>query len=171
MARNREFFAFREGFVCKLGARTSQRAYSLHVSDGENTATRRELVEAFIPHSPLPVALGIEIESLEPDRALLVMPFKPELVTMGDVVHGGAISTLIDTAATVAAWATDEVVEAPGGSTVSLTVNLVAAARAADLQAEARVLRRGRRLCSCEISVTDPGERLIAHGIATYQLS
>ncbi len=67
------------------------------------------LVQAFIPHSPHAKALGISIEEIEADRAVLAMPFKEELVTMGDVVHGGAISTLIDTAATVAAWATDEV--------------------------------------------------------------
>ena len=47
----------------------------------------------------------------------------------------------------------------------------VAAAHAVDLGAEARIVRRGRRLSSCEIDVTDPDSKLIAHGIATYQLS
>jgi uncharacterized protein (TIGR00369 family) len=136
-----------------------------------NTATRLELVKAFIPHSPLPMELGITIESIEPDRAVLAMPFKPELVTIGEMVHGGAISTLIDTAATAAAWATDDVAETPGGSTVSLTVNFASAANAVDLSAEARVVKRGRRICSVEVHATDPDGRLIAHGIATYQLS
>ena len=141
------------------------------MSEPKNSATRMELVEAFIPHSPHAAALGISIASIEPDHATLEMPFKEELVTMGDVVHGGAISTLIDTAATVAAWATEEVPETPGGSTVSLSVNFVAAAQAVDLRAEARIVRRGRRLSSCEIDVTGPDGKLIAHGIATYQLS
>jgi uncharacterized protein (TIGR00369 family) len=132
--------------------------------------TRRQLVEAFIPHSPHAAALGIAIESIENDRAVLVMPFKPELATMGDVVHGGAISTLIDTAATVAAWAVDEVPESPAGATVSLSVNFSAAAHAADLRAEARVVRRGRQLSNIEVRATDPEGRLIAHGIATYKL-
>jgi len=89
---------------------------------------------------------------------------------MGDVVHGGAISTLIDTAATVAAWAVDEVPESPAGSTVSLTVNFASAARAVDLRAEARVIRRGRQLSNIEVHATDPDGKLIAHGIATYKL-
>lgn len=136
----------------------------------ENTQTRMELVEAFIPHSPHAAALGISIEEIEADRAVLAMPFKEDLVTMGDVVHGGAISTLIDTAATVAAWATDEVPDSPAGSTVALSVNFVAAARSADLRAEARVLRRGRQISSCEVRVLDLEGTLIAHGVATYRL-
>jgi uncharacterized protein (TIGR00369 family) len=98
------------------------------------------------------------------------MPFKRELATMGDIVHGGAISTLIDTAATVAAWAVDEVPESPAGSTVSLSVNFASAAQATDLRAEAVVLRRGRQLSSIEVRATDSESALVAHGIATYKL-
>jgi uncharacterized protein (TIGR00369 family) len=134
----------------------------------ENEQTRMKLVRAFIPNSPHAKALGIEIEQLRADRAVLLMPFKEELVTMGDVVHGGAISTLIDTAATVAAWATDEVPESPSGATVSLSINFISAARATDLRAEARVVRRGRKLSFCEIEARDPGGTLVASGIATY---
>lgn len=134
----------------------------------ENRQSRLELVRAFIPHSPHAKALGISIEEIEPDRAVLAMPFKEELVTMGDVVHGGAISTLIDTAATVSAWATDEVPESPSGATVALTVNFISAARAVDLRAESKVVKRGRRLSFCEIEARDPEGTLIANGIATY---
>jgi uncharacterized protein (TIGR00369 family) len=131
--------------------------------------TRRQLVEAFIPHSPHTAALGISIESIGDDHAVLTMPFKDELATFGDLVHGGAVSTLIDTAAMAAAWASDEVPENPIGSTVSLTVNFVSGARGVDLRAEARVFRRGRQLSSIEVHTTDPDGRPVAHGIATYR--
>ncbi|MGZ8676168.1 MAG: PaaI family thioesterase [Solirubrobacterales bacterium] len=134
----------------------------------ENEQTRMELVEAFIPHSPHAAALGISIEQIETDRAVLAMPFKPELVTIGDVVHGGAISTPIDTAATVAAWAIDEVPEAPSGATVALSVNFISAARAVDLRAEAKIVKRGRKLSFCQIEARDPERNLVANGIATY---
>ena len=134
----------------------------------EKQQTRIALVQAFIPHSPHAKALGITIEEIEADRAVLAMPFKEELVTMGDVVHGGAISTLIDTAATVAAWATDEVPESPSGATVALSINFISAARACDLRAEARVVRRGRKLSFCEVDARDPEGTLVANGIATY---
>ncbi len=134
----------------------------------EKQQTRIALVQAFIPHSPHARALGITIEEIEADRAVLAMPFKEELVTMGDVVHGGAISSLIDTAATAAAWATDEVPESPSGATVALSINFISAARACDLRAEARVVRRGRKLSFCEIDARDPEGTLVANGIATY---
>ena len=134
----------------------------------ENEQTRLELVKAFIPHSPHAKALGISIEDIDVDRAVLAMPFKEELVTMGDVVHGGAISTLIDTAATVAAWATEEVPESPSGATVSLSVNFISAARGCDLRAEGRVVRRGRKLAFCAVEAQDPNGTLIASAMATY---
>ena len=145
----------------------SRLTYSLHVSEAQ---TRKQLVEAFLPHSPHTAALGISIELIEDDRAVLVMPFKPELATIGDLIHGGAIATLIDTAAMVAAWATDEVPESAAGTTASLTVNFARGARGADLRAEARALRRGRQLCYIEVHATDPDGNLVAHGIATYKL-
>src|SRR4051812_23700717 len=70
-------------------------------------ATRSEIIRAFIPESPFVGVLGLRLERLEPDVAVLVLPFRPELATIGEVVHGGAISTLIDTAAMAAAWARD----------------------------------------------------------------
>ena len=100
---------------------------------------------------------------------MLELPFKPELATIGDVVHGGAIGALIDTAAMAAAWATDEVPENPAGATVSLSINFASAASGVDLQAAARVTKRGRRLSFCEVTVTDPDGSVVAHGIATYR--
>jgi acyl-coenzyme A thioesterase PaaI-like protein len=55
--------------------------------------TRREIIEAFIPNSPHTAQLGISVVSVGTDDAVLELPFKPELATMGEVVHGGAIAT------------------------------------------------------------------------------
>lgn len=131
--------------------------------------TRREIIEAFIPNSPHAAQLGIRLASIGSDEAVLELPFKPELATMGEVVHGGAIGALIDTAAMAAAWATGDVPESVAGSTVSLSVNFASAASGVDLRAKARVVKRGGRLSFCEVSVTDPGGTVVAHGIATYR--
>ena len=100
--------------------------------------SRREIIEQFIPNSPHAAALGIRVVSLGTDEAVLELPFKPELATIGEVVHGGAIGALIDTAAMAAAWSTDEVPENPAGSTVSLSVNFASAASGVDLRATRR---------------------------------
>ncbi len=131
--------------------------------------SRREIIQQFIPSSPHAAQLGIRLESIGTDEAVLALPFKPELATIGDLVHGGAIGALIDTAAMAAAWATDEVPENPAGSTVSLSINFASAASGADLRAHARVARRGGRLSFCEVTVTDPDDTVVAHGIATYR--
>ena len=129
-----------------------------------------EIIRAFIPESPFAAALGLRLESLEPDAAVLVLPFRPAVATIGEVVHGGAISTLADTAAMAAAWATDEVPPEVAGSTVSLTVNFVAAASGQDLRAAAVVRRRGGRLCFVDVDVTEPDGRLVAQAMAVYRL-
>ena len=131
--------------------------------------TRREIIEAFIPNSPHAAQLGIRLASIGTDEAVLELPYKAELATIGDVVHGGAIGALIDTAAMAAAWATDDVPENPAGSTVALSMNFAAAATGVDLRARARVAKRGGRLSFCEVSVTDPEGNMVAHGIATYR--
>jgi uncharacterized protein (TIGR00369 family) len=138
----------------------------LHVNQ---TPSRREIIQAFIPNSPHAAQLGIRLALIGTDEAVLELPFKPELATIGEVVHGGAIGALIDTAAMAAAWATDEVPESPSGSTVALSVNFAAAASGVDLRAESRVVKRGGRLSFCEVRVTDPDAKVVAHGIATYR--
>ena len=131
--------------------------------------TRREIIEAFIPASPLVGHLGIEVVSLEPDRARLRLPFRPELATMGDVVHGGAIAALLDTASMAAAWSDDTVPESLAGATVSMNVDFVAAARGVDLLADAIAVRRGRSLCFCEVTVSGPDGAVIAKGLAVHR--
>jgi uncharacterized protein (TIGR00369 family) len=132
-------------------------------------ATRREVVAQFIPHSPLARHLGIEIERLEPDVAVLGLPFAEHNVTIGGVIHGGAISALADTACMAAAWSDDE--EAgPGGSTISLSVDFAAPATETALHARADVYRRGRT-CFCTVAVTDDAGTVVASGLATYRFA
>ena len=91
-------------------------------------------------------------------------------MTVGDVVHGGAISSLVDTAATIAAWSGLESLDNARGTTISLTVTFVAAARGRDLVADARVVRRGKTICFCEVDVQDGEGTTIAQGLVTYKL-
>lgn len=94
-------------------------------------------------------------------------------MTIGDVVHGGAVSALIDTAAMAAAWSAIEFDgEPPRGTTVGLSVDFLAAARAQELLAEATVLRRGASLCFCEVKARGGADgTLVATGLVTYKLS
>lgn len=118
----------------------------------------------FLPSSPLVNQLGIELVELAPDRAELVLPFDPRLATVADIVHGGAIASLIDTAGMAATWSDEAEPESLSGSTVSMNVDYVAAARGRDLRATARVVRRGRRLCFTDVTAAEPAGRVVARG-------
>lgn len=130
----------------------------------------RELIRSFLEHSPFALVTGLEVRELDEGRAVLAMPFDERLTTAGQTVHGGAISTLVDTAATAAAWATTFEDTPKRWGTASLSVNFVRGAEGVDLVAEATVVRRGRSLSYCTVEARD--ERgVVATGIVAYALS
>jgi len=131
---------------------------------------RRELLEQFVPSSPFVRLLGIELAEVGTDRAVVRLPFREDLVTIADVVHGGALASLIDMAAVSAAWADDAEPQSMEGATVSLDVSYVAAARGKDLTAVGVVSKRGRSLVFVDVRVTEPDERLVATGSAVVAL-
>ena len=118
---------------------------------------------------PFQMLLGFRLDRVAPEFCRISLPFKSELRTAGDVVHGGVIATLIDSAGVIAAWSQADP-SATRGATADLSVSYLSAAHAVDLIAEARVLRRGRSLVFIEVDVTaSTGER-IAKGLVTYKL-
>jgi uncharacterized protein (TIGR00369 family) len=131
---------------------------------------RRELLTQFVPSSPFVRLLGIELVDVGTDRAVVRLPFREDLVTIADVVHGGALASLIDMAAVSAAWADDAEPTSMEGATVSLDVSYVAAARGKDLTAVGVVSKRGRTLVFVDVRVTEPDERLVATGSAVVAL-
>jgi uncharacterized protein (TIGR00369 family) len=85
-------------------------------------------------------------------------------------VHGGALASLIDTAAMVAAWSGAETPENLRGTTVALSITFLAPANGEDVVAEASVLRRGRNLAFVEVDVRTADGRGVAKGLVTYKL-
>jgi uncharacterized protein (TIGR00369 family) len=129
------------------------------------------LARGWLESSQFVSHLGIEVKEMERDRAVLSMPFTDALPTLGDVVHGGAISSLIDTAAAAAAWSGAEVPERPRASTVGITVDFLAPARGQGVIADARVVRRGGSgLCFCQVRAHTEDGTDVALALVTYQL-
>ena len=129
-----------------------------------------EVITQFLLHSPFALHLGMRLAEIEPDRARLVKPYRDELATVGDIVHGGALGALVDTAAMAASWSAHDTSGDLRGTTVGLSVDFVAAARGVEVTADARVIRRGKSLCFCDVDVTDANGALVAKGIVTYKL-
>jgi uncharacterized protein (TIGR00369 family) len=124
----------------------------------------------FIPACPLGAKLGIVAEVLDGDEVRLRMPFDPTNVTLGDMVHGGAIATLADMTVMAAAWSGAEVPDSLRGVTISISMQFLAPARATDLIGVGRVLRRGKTLVNCDVDVITPDGVAVAKAIATYKV-
>jgi uncharacterized protein (TIGR00369 family) len=132
--------------------------------------TAEEVLRVMEQYSPFNRLLGIQGESAAPGRIVMVLPVREEL--LGDprrpAIHGGVVSSLIDTVGGGAAWSMLE----PGHtvSTVDLRVDyLEPAGLGAPLRAEAEVLRAGNRVCHVRIQVTQDG-RKVAEGSAVYSI-
>lgn len=124
-----------------------------------------------ISMSPLGRLLGFELVDWAPERVVIRMPFRDDITTVGDLVHGGAISALADTTATAVAWSGVDPESPPRrGTTVTLTVDFMAGARGRDLLAEGTVARRGRTLCFCNVAVRNSEGELVAQARAVYKL-
>jgi len=129
-----------------------------------------EVIRQFLPTSPYVGHLGMRLVEMKPDMATLALPFSDALVTIGTVVHGGAIASLIDTCAMVAAWSGAEAPPNMRGTTVGITVTYLAPANHEDIQATATVLRRGRDLVYLDVEVRTASGTAVAKGLVTYKL-
>ncbi len=143
------------------------------MSNADNSAASNgggDFVRQFLPTSPFVDYLGMRLVAMQPDAATLAMPFDESLVTIGTVVHGGAIASLIDTTAMVAAWSGAALPEKLRGTTVGLTVTYLNAASSEDLEATAKVLQRGKNLVYLDVEVRGASGRLVAKGLVTYKI-
>jgi uncharacterized protein (TIGR00369 family) len=135
-----------------------------HQSPGE------ELMWALVPEQPFVGHLGAKLLDTGDGYALLQLPFRDELVTIGATVHGGAIASLIDNAAMVAAWAGADIPDNLRGTTVGLNISYLAPAEGEDVAATAEVVRRGRRLVIVTVDVHTATDTKVATALVTYQL-
>ena len=133
-------------------------------------AVPADLVRDLIVTSPYGKLLGATLEHIETDFVRVRLPFRSEIVTIGDMVHGGAISGLIDIAATAAAWTGASPSGTPRGTTVGFSVSFLAAGRGQDLVAGARVIRRGKTLSVIDVEVKDAAGESVARALVTYKL-
>jgi len=141
------------------------------MSTSDNTSqTRADIIRQFLPKSPYVGHLGIQLTDMQPDVATLTLPFADSLITIVTTMHRRSISSLIDTAAMFAAWSDTSVPDNLRGTTVSLTVTYLAPAEHEDIQAMARVLRRGHNLVYLDVEVQSVSGKSIARALVTYKL-
>lgn len=136
---------------------------------GKDQKLTREIVELArerMKKSNFPALLGFYIESLGPGRAVLSMEVKKRHKQIQDVVHGGVLAALADTAAAIAAYTV-----VPHGTeiaTIELKINYLSAVPGGKIRAEGKVLRAGRNFVITECEVFDVKGNLAAKALLTF---
>jgi uncharacterized protein (TIGR00369 family) len=123
-----------------------------------------------IERAPFCVLLGIKIESAANGEARVRMPFHLNLLNEGGPqapIHGGAIASLIDTAALTALLTAPDLQRT---ATIVLSINYMNAGVHSDLIASARLRKRGRRIASLSVEVADESGQLIADALVTFRI-
>lgn len=117
--------------------------------------------------------LGIEIDDQREGFLRLTLPHEASLTNPGsEAIQGGVVATLIDHAGGAAIRTTLEEPMSTPHATTELNVSYVRPA-AADLTAEATVVRSGRSMGVVEVEVTmptDEGEKTVAVGRVSLHL-
>lgn len=110
------------------------------------------------------------MEDARIDYSRLRLPYRPEVNQPAGVMHGGAITSLIDTAVVPAIGSHYEGL--PLMLTISLTVNFMGAIVEEDAVCEGWVERRGRSIvfCNAEVWGATSG-KLAANASLVYKVS
>lgn len=125
------------------------------------------LARGELPPPPAAQLVGLELVELERGRVVFAMtPGERHYNPMG-VVHGGIITTILDTAMGCAVQSL--LPSATGYTTTDLHVTFTRAVTAATgrVFAEGRSLHAGKRLATAEGRLTDGEGRLLAHAVTS----
>jgi len=111
--------------------------------------------------------LGIEVASMLDGQAVLEMPTRPQMGNRAQVVHGGFIALLADSA--MGRAMSTLLREGERQFSFDLKMNFIATGRIDErLRAVARVLHRGHRTGVAECRVEGEDGRLVATATATF---
>ena len=130
------------------------------------TDDQRRRVERMQDAVPFLKLLGIEVESVGPGTATLLLPVREELTRNDGIMHGGAVASVIDSAFAFAIIPL--LAENERTVTVDLTIHYLRPLSGGGARTHARVVRAGRRVITVSAELFDENEKLAATALSTY---
>lgn len=130
--------------------------------DPARVARAREAF-ASVPYARL---LGLELGEISRGEVSIHLEVRDELRQNQGVVHGGAVASLIDTAAAFAVLTQLELNERV--TTTDLTIHYLRPISGGRLTATARIVRGGRRLFVLSVEVTNDQQVPVASAVTSY---
>jgi uncharacterized protein (TIGR00369 family) len=109
---------------------------------------------------------GFVLAEAEPGRVVLRMRVDKRHMQVHGVVHGGVLAALADTAGGLASY-----MACPRGTrvaTIEMKINYLESVEGGIVEAEARVIRRGRHIAVVDCDVRDDHRRLVGKALMTF---
>ena len=113
--------------------------------------------------------LGFKLVRAEPRRVALRFRVRPHHLQVHQVVHGGVMAALVDTAGGLATY-----MSVPAGTrvaTVEMKLNFLEAIEKGTVTADARVIRCGRHFSVVDCDVHDSAGRLVGKALMTFAIN
>lgn len=138
-------------------------------SDVDDTGPHKVVLDEWISCAPFECSLGIEIVYARHGKAELKMPFTYTYANGAAMLHGGAMSTLADTAAVFALKSL-----LPAGShfaTTHMDVDFLYPVMQGWVHARANVVHAGERTWNADVSLYDDEEREVMQMGAIFKIA
>jgi len=141
------------------------------MTQNEQTEIPLDLIKQGVNNMGIARLLGMRIETLEDGIGRVSIQVDERLMHPQQIVHGGIIFTLADTAMSMALLS----VIPPGTrfSTIEAKINFLAPVRAGELQAEASIVQQGRSIAVLEATVYnlyDDARTAVARILGTFSI-
>lgn len=111
---------------------------------------------------------GFTLDSVAPGRAVLRLRVRPHHRQVHDVVHGGILAAMADTAAGLGIY-----MSLPRGTrlaTIEMKINYLEPAVRGMLLADARLLRIGKNIAVASCNIRDGRSNLVATSLLTFSI-
>lgn len=125
-------------------------------------------LEAFLDAAFPESELTVRVEEVRDDGVRLRQPFASRNLRPGGTISGPTLMTLADTAAWVAVLS--RIGPVALAVTTSLHIDFLRRPSPADVVADARLLKLGRRLAVAEVDLRAGGPELVARAAVTYSI-
>jgi uncharacterized protein (TIGR00369 family) len=123
-----------------------------------------------LPVSPVRRLLGMTVVEQRFGFARIEYRHHPDHANMAGLLHGGVMMTLLDDAAGMAGYVTEEPGVVQRSVTVDMSVHFTGQSREPLLYATGEVVRRGRSLFFARSEIRDTSGNLLAFGASAHRL-
>jgi 1,4-dihydroxy-2-naphthoyl-CoA hydrolase len=109
---------------------------------------------------------GFALAEAEPGRVVLRMRVNKHHMQVHGVVHGGVLAALADTAGGLATYLSLPRVKRV--ATIEMKINYLESVEGGTVEAEARLIRRGRHVAVVDCDIRDQNRRLVGKALMTF---